>query len=325
MSQPAIDATTLNGLTFSSAFDSGNATRVEALSDTANDEFILSDWNRANLQPSLTGYWYSSEQVTEPLLKQLPSSQPSIAEKRGWLGSCKQIKPSDTANAQRVKAMRHQGLIPEYFAAGHDSWLLSVITHPQMVALQQLLLNSAEVRFQHNNLLTRSQGNSGSRWHCHRLHQPHEDDAGPTSTPSPLGVVLNLCYPDGFGAGDGGLKVIPGSHLYRNGSSMEGSQDDDSLRAGWLRGKRHPITGEPLAITELSVGPGTIISLLSHGAHAVTKKRDPGTRLGTIFGFRKPDPDCKIVTGMIELPANWQRKRDDGELSPELTKMLHLF
>lgn len=48
MSQPAIDATTLNGLTFSSAFDSGNATRVEALSDTANDEFIL--WTRRDCE-----------------------------------------------------------------------------------------------------------------------------------------------------------------------------------------------------------------------------------------------------------------------------------
>ena len=259
----------------------------------------------------------------EPLLTALPAAQPSPAEKSRWLGSCKQIQPVDAANKQRVKAMRHQGLIPEYFAAGHDLWLLSVITHPQMVALQRMLLNSDEVRFQHNNLLTRSQGNPGGRWHCHRLHQPDEDDAGPTQTPPALGVVLNLCYPDGFAAGDGGLKIIPGSHLYRNVSPLE--PDDDLLRDGWLRGKRHPITGEPLAIMELSVGPGTIISLLAHGAHAVSPKINPGTRLGTIFGFRKPDPERKIVTGMIEVPANWQKKRDAGELSPELTQMLQLF
>ena len=73
------------------------------------------------------------------------------------------------------------------------------------------------------------------------------------------------------------------------------------------------------------MGPGTIISLPAHGAHAVSPKINPGTRLGTIFGFRKPDPECKIVTGMVELPANWQKKRDAGELSPELTQMLHLF
>ena len=54
------------------------------------------------------------------------------------------------------------------------------------VGLQRLLLDSDEVRFQHNNLLTRSQGNPGGRWHCHRLHQPEEDDAGSTQTPPAL-------------------------------------------------------------------------------------------------------------------------------------------
>ena len=179
------------------------------------------------------------------------------------------------------------------------------------------------MRFQHNNLLTRAQGNTGSRWHCHRLHQQDQDDAGPTQTVPSLGVVLNLCYPEGFRAGDGGLKLIPGSHLYRNVSPMP--VDDEGLRESWLKGKLHPMTGRPLEIVELSVCPGTIISVLCHGAHAVSPKTTPGTRLGTIFGFRKPDPARKIVTGMTEVPANWQRKRDLGELSPELTKMLQLF
>ena len=184
------------------------------------------------------------------------------------------------------------------------------------------------MRFQHNNLLTRTQGNSGSRWHCHRLHQPDQDDAGPTTTVPPLGVVLNLCYPEGFSSGDGALKLIPGSHLYRNVSPMGddgATADDDGLRDGWLKGKRHPMTGAPLKIVELSAAPGTVISVLCHGAHAVSPKTNPGTRLGTIFGFRRPDPARNVVTGMVELPANWQRKRDAGELSPELAQMLQLF
>ena len=59
--------------------------------------------------------------------------------------------------------------------------------------------------------------------------------------------------------------------------------------------------------------------------HAVSPKTNPGTRLGTIFGFRRPDPARNVVTGMVELPANWQRKRDAGELPPELAQMLQLF
>ena len=49
----------------------------------------------------------------------------------------------------------------------------------------------------------------------------------------PLGVVLNLCYPEGFSSGDGALKLIPGSHLYRNVSPMGddgATADDDGLR-----------------------------------------------------------------------------------------------
>ena len=112
----------------------------------ANDAFIMSDWDAAGLEPGLTGYYYDSEPVLEPLLEGLPPTQPSDAEKRRWLGSCKQIKPADAANVRRVQAMRQQGLIPEYFPSGHEPWLLAVITHPQMVALQRRLLNSVRAR-----------------------------------------------------------------------------------------------------------------------------------------------------------------------------------
>ena len=57
-------------------------------------------------------------------------------------------------------------------------------------------------------MLTRTEGNAGSRWHCHRLHQPDQDDAGPTQTVPPLPVALNLCYPEGFTSGDGALKLV---------------------------------------------------------------------------------------------------------------------
>jgi hypothetical protein len=68
-----------------------------------------------------------------------------------------------------------------------------------------------------------------------------------------------------------------------------------------------------------------VICILCHGAHAVGAKTGAATRLGTIFGYRKPDPAKKIVTGVVELPSMWQCKRDQGQLPNELAKMFQLF
>ena len=153
------------------------------------------------------------------------------------------------------------GIFPEHCPILHDDWLLEAMTHPQMIALHQALLGSAEVRFDHNTLLSR-RAFIGQHWHSHNYV---EDNCGPTTTPG--GARLRLCrsllYPDGFrahndgaippacallmfdalcrcgrvlrcsgGALDlsciapdhmagvaltaGGLKVVPGAHLYRS-------------------------------------------------------------------------------------------------------------
>jgi hypothetical protein len=55
----------------------------------------------------------------------------------------------------------------------------------------------------------------GQHWHSHSYV---EDDAGPTTRAggAALGVTRGLVYPDGFSAeNDGGLKVVPGAHLWR--------------------------------------------------------------------------------------------------------------
>jgi hypothetical protein len=74
---------------------------------------------------------------------------------------------------------------------------------------------SAEIRFDHNTLLSR-RSFIGQHWHSHNYV---EDNFGATTTPG--GARLKLCrsliYPDGFKAyNDGGLKVVPGAHLYRS-------------------------------------------------------------------------------------------------------------
>ena len=57
----------------------------------------------------------------------------------------------------------------------------------------------------HNTLLNRKAGYTGTQWHA---HPHHEDGMGPTTEVPALGQVRSLVYPEGFGAGkDGGLRV----------------------------------------------------------------------------------------------------------------------
>eukprot|EP01047_Picozoa_sp_COSAG01_P067727 COSAG01_NODE_9623_length_2385_cov_4.412331_3_plen_97_part_00 len=45
------------------------------------------------------------------------------------------------------------------------------------------------------------------------------------------------------------LRARSGSHLFRNPSLR--AADDEELMQGWMAGKRHPLTGEPLRIDHL--------------------------------------------------------------------------
>lgn len=133
-----------------------------------------------------------------------------------------------------------------------------------------------EVRYDHNTLLSR-RSFPGQHWHSHDYT---ENDAGATTTPggAKLRLVRSLVYPDGFKQhNDGGLKVVPGAHLYRSQNlrdsealydrgSDPGAEDDRRFEATWLAGKNHPITGEPLKIVHLELPPGSMAGKSCHSS-----------------------------------------------------------
>ena len=86
-----------------------------------------------------------------------------------------------------------------------------------------------------------------------------------------------LVYPAGFPSGveDGGnINIIRGAHLYcdttaesadvspasQSGMSVSGSAANDrAMEEGWMKGKAHPVTGQPLRCERLDLPPGSLI------------------------------------------------------------------
>ena len=129
---------------------------------------------------------------------------------------------------------------PRRFAAEHDDCLASLIGHPQMLELARGVLGS-EIRFDHCVDLSRAGSDPGQGWHTH-----------PYASAQPeLGFLRIFFYVNGFVAGDGGLRVVPGSHLFRD-LQMPNTTDQE-LRERWMADKRHPLTGELLAIDDLNL------------------------------------------------------------------------
>ena len=228
-----------------------------------------------------------------------------------------------------VLTLRQHSVFAEYFSAGHVDFIMNVMTHPQMLDLQRLCLGTQTVYFDHNQLLSRAPGYAGGRWHSHKIGAGNDD-----------GVVvdlevyrrqpninLTLCYPQGFSAdADGGLKLVAGSHLFRDPTGCR-AEDDAALRAGWMQGQHHPITGKPLEIEHLDLPPGSIVCCLSHAAHAVAPKAlERSTRWCSLFCYSKADEDNGIVQPPQAVPPVWALKAQRGELPPTLTQLLqHSF
>ncbi len=169
-----------------------------------------------------------------------------------------------------------KGHEPNRFSAEFDSYLESIIAHPQMLELARKVLGE-DIRYDHCVSLNRSGGNGGIGWHSHGYS---DDDLR-------YGFVRIFFYVNGFDVDDGGLKAVPGSHLYRDGRIHGGT--DEALRKGWLVGKTHPETGEPLQIQQLSVPSGTVILMWTHAAHAVTpRKPESDTRWCVVYAYRNP-------------------------------------
>jgi CheY-like chemotaxis protein len=162
------------------------------------------------------------------------------------------------------------------YAAEHDRYLASLIAHPQLLALARQVLGS-EIRYDHCVALNRPPGDRGIHWHSHEYADDRPE----------LGFVRIFFYVNGFTAADGGLGVVPGSHLFRDARIHAAS--DAELRAGWLAGKHHPVTGDPLEIEYLSAPAGSVVLVWTHAAHAVSP-RQPGssTRWAVVYAYRNP-------------------------------------
>lgn len=180
---------------------------------------------------------------------------------------------------QHIEALVEAGVkdpLPNRNAAEYDDYLESLIGHPQMLALAHRVLGE-NLRFDHCVTLNRPPGNQGLRWHSHEYA---EDDPR-------LGFVRIFFYISGFALNNGNLKVVPGSHLYRD--AQINAQTDAELQAGWLAGKSHPMTGEPLQIAPLTAPPATVVLMWTHAAHAVNPRLpDSPTRWCVVYAYRNP-------------------------------------
>ena len=191
-----------------------------------------------------------------------------------------QLLAKSCEDNQTLLASRVEGKNPKHYSAEFDAYLERVIVHPQLLELARSVLGD-DIRFDHCVTLNRRGGYPGSGWHSHSYA---DDDPQ-------LGLVRIFFYLNGFKEGDGALKVVPGSHLFRD-SKIE-AETDEELENGWIAGKVHPLTGKPLQIEELSVPPGSVALLWTHGAHGVSpRQEDSGFRWAIVFGYRNPGQPC---------------------------------
>jgi hypothetical protein len=167
-------------------------------------------------------------------------------------------------------------VMPQRYSAEHNAFLASLIAHPELVALAQAAIGP-EIRFDHCVALNRAGGNNGVAWHSHDYAEDRPE----------LSFVRIFFYITGFTPDDGGLKAVPGSHLFRD-PRIKGADDGD-LRSGWLSGKVHPLTGEPLQIESLTAPEGSVILMHTHAAHAVTPRQpDSPMRWCVVYAYRNP-------------------------------------
>jgi ectoine hydroxylase-related dioxygenase (phytanoyl-CoA dioxygenase family) len=165
---------------------------------------------------------------------------------------------------------------PKHYAAEHDTFLASIIAHPQMLELAHAVLGS-DIRYDHCVDLSRAGSDPGQTWHTHSYadEQPQ------------LGFVRIFYYVNGFMANDGGLRVVPGSHLFRH--TRLRSATDEELNCAWLSGKTHPLTDKPLRMEDLEAPPGSVILMWTHALHAVSPRRpESDTRWAVVYAYRNP-------------------------------------
>jgi ectoine hydroxylase-related dioxygenase (phytanoyl-CoA dioxygenase family) len=193
---------------------------------------------------------------------------------------------------------------PYHYSAEYDGYLASLIAHPQLLELARRVLGE-NIRYDHCVSLNRPPGNGGVHWHSHAYAEERPE----------LGFVRIFFYVNGFTADDGGLKVVPGSHLFRD-AKLNASTDDE-LREGWMKDKSHPFTGEPLQIERLNAPPGTVALMWTHAAHAVTpRQNDSDMRWCVVYAYRNPGEPS---------PARWIREAFEHHPPPGADGLMSLY
>lgn len=182
-----------------------------------------------------------------------------------------------TAALEHIEALPpKEGHEPRRFAAEFDPYLESLIGHPQLLDLARQVLGD-DIRYDHCVALSRPGGNGGVHWHSHEYGERRPE----------LGFLRIFFYVNGFTKGDGGLKVVPGSHLFRDRDIHAAS--DAELETGWMAGKTHPLTGAPLTIEALEAPPGTVALMWTHAAHGVSPRLPASdTRWTVVYAYRNP-------------------------------------
>jgi Phytanoyl-CoA dioxygenase (PhyH) len=182
-----------------------------------------------------------------------------------------------TAALAKIEVLaKDNPVAPRHYSAEHSAFLASLIAHPELLALAQAALGP-EVRFDHCVALNRAGGDRGIGWHSHDYAEDRPE----------LGFVRIFFYVNGFRQSDGGLKVVPGSQLFRDPKIR--AESDEALRAGWLAGKLHPRTGEPLEIVGLDAPEGSVVLMHTHAAHAVTPRQpESPLRWCVVYAYRNP-------------------------------------
>lgn len=186
-----------------------------------------------------------------------------------------------TESLARVQAIsRSTGPGPKptsMYAAEYDDYLASIIDHPQMLELAHHILGD-DIRYDHCVSLNRPGGNRGSGWHTHGYAEDRPE----------LGFVRIFFYVNGFTPDDGGLKAVPGSHLYRR-VGIRASVDDEDMWSAWGDDRTHPATGAPMQVENLTAPPGTVAIMWTHALHGVTPRQaESDTRWCCVYAYRNP-------------------------------------
>jgi len=220
--------------------------------------------------------------------------------------SARQKLTQSLSYIESLRPHEKDGHEPRRFSAEYDAYLESLIGHPQLLGLAREILGE-EIRYDHCVALNRPGGQRGMGWHAHGYGEENFDLG--------LGFVRIFFYVNGFSSDDGGLKVVPGSHLFKDRTIR--ADNDGDLMANWIEGKTHPATGEPLKIEALSAPPGTVIVMWTHALHGVNpRKEDSETRWTVVYAYRNPG---------LSSSARWISEDFEKKIIPGAEGLLSLY